>query len=144
LSCFKHYFPEGLPFSHSLTDLGRYYADYVELMAHFDDVLPGKVHRIIYEDLVTEPEKEVRSLLGYLGLPFEEQCLRFYEKEQAIMTSSAEQVRVPINKSGTGIWRNYERWLDPLKRSLGPILETYPAVPKFYQSMQISTTIRLA
>lgn len=144
LSCFDNYFPEGPLFSHSLTDLGRYYADYVELMAHFDQVLPGKVHRIFYEQLVENPEREVRRLLDYVGFPFEEQCLRFYEKEQAILTTSAEQVRSPIYKSGIGSWRNYEPWLGSLKSALGPVLAAYPAVPKFFAPMQISMTMRLA
>src|SRR6185437_5456242 len=144
LSCFKNYFPEGQVFSHSLTDLGRYYADYIELMAHFDQVLPGKVHRIFYEDLVANPEKEVRRLFDYLGVPFEEQCLRFYEKEQAIMTTSAEQARTPIYKSGIGSWRHYEPWLEPLRSALGPVLGAYPGVPKFFTPMQISMTMRLA
>ena len=144
LSCFKNYFPEGPAFSHSLSDLGRYYADYVELMAHYDDVLPGKIHRVIYEDLVENPEKEVRLLLEYLNLPFEEECLRFYEREQAVTTSSTEQVRVPIYKTGIGAWRNYEKWIDPLKSALGYVLESYPAVPKFYSSFQVSMTMRLA
>ena len=144
LSSFKNYFPEGPPFSHDLTELGQYYADYVEAMAHFDDVLPEKVHRVIYEQLVENPEREVRRLFKYLKLPFEEQCLRFYEKEQAIMTASTEQVRIPINNAGVGSWRKYEAWLHPLKSTLGAVLEAYPAVPKFYQPMQISMTVRLA
>lgn len=144
LSCFKNYFPEGPPFSHSLSDLGHYYADYVELMAHFDDVLPGKIHRIIYEKLIEAPEKEARRLFEYLNLPFEEQCLRFYEREQAIMTTSSEQARTPINKSGMGAWQNYESFIGPLKSALGPVLGNYPAAPKFYRPIQISTTIRLA
>lgn len=130
LSCFKHYFPEGPLFSHDLTDLGRYYADYVETMAHFDAVLPGKVHRIFYEDLIENPEQEVRRLLTYLNLPFEAECLRYYEREQAIMTSSVEQARTPIYKTGIGGWRNFEKWLDPLKAALGPVLDSYPAVPE--------------
>ncbi len=80
LSCFTNYFPEGPKWTHRLDDLGRYYAGYVELMAHFDEVMPGRVHRIFYERLVEDPEKEVVRLLDYLGLPFETGCLRFYEK----------------------------------------------------------------
>ena len=144
LSCFRHYFPEGQPFSHSLTDLGRYYADYVEFMAHFDNVLPGKVHRIVYEQLVENPEREVRRLLDYLNLPFEEECLRFYENDQVIMTSSSEQVRTQINKASIGAWRNFEKWLNPLKLALGAVLDRYPAVPDFHAPLKISTTIRLA
>jgi tetratricopeptide (TPR) repeat protein len=144
LSCFKNYFPEGQAFSHSLSDLGRYYADYVELMAHFDAVLPGKIHRVFYEQLVENPESEVRRLLDYLELPFEDECMRFYEREQAVMTSSSEQVRVPVYKTGVGGWRNYERWIHPLKSALGYVGESYPAVPRFYSNLQVSMTMRLA
>jgi tetratricopeptide (TPR) repeat protein len=144
LSCFKNYFPEGPLYSHSLTDLGRYYADYVEMMAHFDDVLPGKVHRVIYENLVEDPEREVRRLFDYLDLPFEEQCLRYYERGQAIMTTSTEQARQPIYKTGVGAWRNYEQWLNPLKAALGRVLEPYPSAPTFYRPMQVSMSMRLS
>jgi len=143
-SCFKNYFPEGPSFSHDLTELGRYYADYVEAMAHFDDVLPGKVHRVIYEQLVENPEREVRRLLDYLKLPFDEQCLRFYENQQAVMTSSTEQVRMPINKAGVGVSRNYEKWLGPLKSALGCVLDAYPEAPKFFRPMELTMTVRLA
>ena len=113
-------------------------------MAHWDAVLPGRVHRIIYEELVAEPEREVRRLLDHLGLPFEQECLRFYEKEQAIMTTSVEQARRPIYESGVGNSRNYEPWLGPLKQTLGTVLDVYPAVPKFYPRLQASMTMRIA
>ena len=131
LSCFTNYFPEGPPWTHSLDDLGRYYAAYVELMAHFDAVLPGRVHRIFYEQLVAEPEKEVRRLLDYLELPFEPECLRFYEREQAIATLSVEQARRPIYRDAVGAWRKFEPWLSPLESALGEVLIAYPEVPKF-------------
>jgi len=95
LSCFANYFPEGPQWTHDLEGLGRYYAGYVELMAHFDQVLPGRIHRVFYENLIADPEGEVRQLLGHLGLPFDEQCLRFYGKEQAIVTTSVEQASRP-------------------------------------------------
>ena len=101
----------------------------VGVMAHYDTVLPGKVHRVSYEDLVEEPEAEIRKLLAYLELPFEEQCLRFYENERAVRTPSSEQVRQPIFQEALEHWRNYEPWLGPLKEALGPVLSEYPAVP---------------
>lgn len=130
-SGFKQHFAEGQNFSYSLTDIGRYYRDYVEFMAHFDSVLPGRVHRVFYESLVADTESEIRRLLDYCGLPFESSCLRFYENSRAVRTASSEQVRRPIFRDGVDHWRNFEKWLEPLKRALGPVLEQYPRVPEF-------------
>ncbi|MBL8270673.1 tetratricopeptide repeat-containing sulfotransferase family protein [Steroidobacter sp.] len=129
-SGFKQHFARGQHFTYGLEDLGRYYRDYVELMAHFDTVLPGRVHRVIYETLVDDTETQVRRLLDYCGLPFDERCLRFYENERAVRTASSEQVRRPIYRDGVDHWQHYEPWLVPLKRALGPVLESYPAVPE--------------
>ncbi len=128
-SCFRQHFARGQGFTYDLTDLGRYYGDYAELMAHFDAVLPGRVHRVIYEDLVRDPEAEVRRLLDYCGLPFEDGCLRFYENDRAVRTASSEQVRSPIFTDATDHWRRFEPWLGPLKAALGPHLEAYPSPP---------------
>jgi hypothetical protein len=130
-SGFKQHFARGQGFSYSLEDIGRYYRDYVELMAFFDAVLPGRIHRIIYESMIEDTESEVRRLLDYCGLPFEAGCLRFYENERAVRTASSQQVRKPIFREGVDHWRHYEPWLDPLKKSLGPVLEAYPLVPTF-------------
>jgi tetratricopeptide (TPR) repeat protein len=124
-SAFKQHFAQGQAFSYDLTDLGRYYRDYVELMAHFDAVLPGRVHRVIYEDMVEDTEAQVRRLLDYCGLPFEEACLRFHENARTVRTVSSEQVRRPIFRDGLEQWRNYEAWLGPLKVALGPALENW-------------------
>jgi predicted Zn-dependent protease len=129
LSCFKQHFARGQGFAYGLEDLGSYYRDYVELMAHFDTVLPGRVHRVLYERMVEDTEAEVRRLLEYCGLPFEEACLRFYENERAVRTASSEQVRQPIFRAGLDQWRHYEHWLGPLKAALGPVLTAYPDVP---------------
>ena len=129
-SVFKQHFARGQSFSYGLEDVGRYYRDYVELMAHFDRVLPGRVHRVHYESLVENTESEVRALLEYCGLPFEEQCLRFYENERAVRTASSEQVRQPIFRDGLEQWRHYEPWLEPLKTALGPVLDAYPGAPE--------------
>jgi tetratricopeptide (TPR) repeat protein len=128
-SGFKQHFARGQGFTYDLTDLGRYYSDYVALMDHFDAVLPGRVHRVIYESMVADPETEVRRLLDYCGLPFEEGCLRFYENDRAVRTASSEQVRRPIFTDGLEQWRNFEPWLGPLKAALGPVLAAYPAAP---------------
>jgi hypothetical protein len=130
-SNFKQHYARGQLFSYDLADVGHFYRDYVELMAHFDEVLPGRVHRVIYERLVEDTEAEVRRLLDYCGLPFEEGCLRFFENARPVRTASSEQVRQPIYREGIEHWRHYEEWLGPLKAALGPVLEKYPAVPRF-------------
>jgi hypothetical protein len=99
-------------------------------MAHFDRVLPGRIHRVIYENMVADPEAEVRKLLDYLELPFEESCLRFYETKRTVLTPSSEQVRRPITADAVDYWRHFEPWLGPLIQSLGPVLTAYPSVPE--------------
>ncbi len=131
LSNFRQHYARGQGFSYALGDMGRYYADYVELAAHFDAVLPGRVHRVIHEQLIEDPEGEIERLLDYLGLAFEPACLAFHETRRAVRTASSEQVRRPLNREGVGQWRNYEQWLGPLKEALGPVIEAYPAVPSY-------------
>jgi tetratricopeptide (TPR) repeat protein len=124
-STFKQHFAQGQSFSYDLVDLGRYYRDYVELLRHFDNVLPGHIHRVIYEDMVEDTEAVVRRLLDYCGLPFEDGCLKFYENDRAVRTVSSEQVRKPIFRSGLEQWMRFEPWLEPLKAALGPALEQW-------------------
>lgn len=131
-SGFKQHFARGQNFTYSLNDIGRYYRDYVELMAHYDQALPGRIHRVTYESMVNDTETEVRRLLAYCGLPFEEQCLRFFENSRPVRTASSEQVRQPIYRDGVEHWRHFEPWLDPLKAALGPVLDCYPAVPEIF------------
>jgi tetratricopeptide (TPR) repeat protein len=133
-SAYKQHFARGQNFTYDLEDLGHYYRDYVDLLAHFEVVLPGRVHRVFYESTIEDTETEVRRLLDYCGLPFEEGCLRFYENERAVRTASSEQVRRPIFKEGLDQWRHYEPWLGPLKQALGTVLELYPTVPDFAHS----------
>jgi hypothetical protein len=130
-SCFKQHFARGQTFSYDLGELGRYYRDYVELMAHFDEALPGRVHRVFYEAMVDDTEGEVRRLLAYCGLPFEAGVLNFHENQRAVRTASSEQVRRPIFREGLDQWRHFERWLDPLETALGDVLDRYPATPLF-------------
>ena len=118
-SGYKQLFAEGQQFTYDLADLGQYYRDYVELMDHWDAVLPGKVLRVQYEDVVGDLETQVRRILDHCGLEFEPECLSFYRTERAVRTPSSEQVRQPIFQSGLDYWRNYESWLDPLKGALG-------------------------
>jgi hypothetical protein len=121
-SNFKQHFQAGVWFSYNLTDIGRFYRDYVHLMVHFDAVLPGRIHRVYYENLVSDLEGEVRRLLDYCGLPFEEQCLRFHETQRVVQTASSEQVRRPLYSEGVDQWRNYEPYLGELKQALGDAL----------------------
>jgi len=130
-SNFKQHFAQGQRYTYNLEHLGQYYRDYVELMAHFDEVAPGTVHRVIYENMVSDTEGEVRRLLEFCGLPFEPATLRFYENERAVRTASSQQVRQPIYREGIDQWRNFEPWLTPLRHSLGAVLDAYPDVPQF-------------
>ena len=129
-SNYKQHFAKGQAFSYSLSDMGHYYADYVRLMAHLDRVQPGLVHRVIYEDMVDHTEAEVRRLLDYVGVPFEEACLAFHQTERAVRTASSEQVRRPIFREGTEAHVPFEPFLGDLKDALGPVLDAYPGVPE--------------
>jgi tetratricopeptide (TPR) repeat protein len=119
---FKQLFAEGQEFTYGLEEVGHYYSDYVRLMDHWDNVLPGKVLRVRYEDVVADLETQVRRMLDYCELNFEEACLNFHQTERAVRTASSEQVRQPIYKSGVDQWENYAPWLDPLRDVLGPEL----------------------
>lgn len=122
VSNFRQHYARGQGFSYALHDMGRYYADYVRLMAHFDQVLPGRIVRVIHERLVDDPEAEIRRLLDALGLEFDPACLSSHESKRAVRTASSEQVRRPINRDGIGQWRAYAPWLAPLEEALGPAL----------------------
>ena len=130
-SNFKQFYASGQVFSYDLTDMGRFYRDYVRLMAHFDEVLPGRIHRVFYEDTVADTEAVLRDLLHYCELEYEPECLRFFESQRPVRTASSEQVRQPIYAEGIQQWQHYEEWLDPLKQGLKDVLESYPAVPAF-------------
>ncbi len=128
-SNFKQHFARGQSFTYGLSDVGQYYVDYVTLMAHFDSVLPGRIHRVIYEHMIEDNEAQIRALLMALDLPFEDACLRFHENERAVRTASSEQVRRPINRDGMDQWQMFDPWLGPLKDALGSVLAGYPDVP---------------
>jgi tetratricopeptide (TPR) repeat protein len=122
LSCcfsgYKQLFGEGQQFSYDLEDIGNYYRNYVEIMDHWDKALPGKILRVQYEDVVADLDTQVRRILDYCGLPFEQACIDFHTNKRAVRTPSSEQVRQPIYQSGLEQWRNYESHLGPLKRAL--------------------------
>ena len=129
-SNFRQHFAKGQAFTYSLDHIGRYYADYVRAMDHYDRVLPGRIHRVIHERLLDDPEGEVRAMLAYLGLPFEEACMEFHRNTRAVRTASSEQVRRPINRDGMGQWEPYAQWLGPLRAALGELVETYADRPR--------------
>jgi hypothetical protein len=115
-------FADGQLFSYSLPDLGNYYRDYVDLMEHWDKVLPGFVLRVQHEDVVKDLETQVRRMLDFCGLEFEEACMNFHETERNVRTPSSEQVRQPIFDTAIEQWKQFEPWLSPLKQALGPEL----------------------
>jgi len=119
-SGFKQLFAEGQEFTYNIADAGQYYRDYVELMDHWDRVLPEFVLQVHHEDVVVDLEKEVRRMLDFCGLPFEDACLEFHKTERSVRTPSSEQVRQPIYTSGLQQWQHFDRWLGPLKEALGP------------------------
>ena len=121
---FKQLFVGGQEFTYDLGEMGRYYRGYVELMDHWDRVLPGKVLRVHHEEVVNDLEGSVRRMLAFCGLAFEPACLEFHKTERRVTTVSSEQVRRPIYREGLEQWRNYEPWLGPLKAALGPLAQT--------------------
>jgi tetratricopeptide (TPR) repeat protein len=124
-STFKQYFAEGQSFSYDLNDLGRYYRCYLQLMDHWDSVLPGKVLHLQYEELVRDPEVHIRRLIAHCGLEFEPACMSFHQTKRAVRTASAEQVRQPLYTTGVGYWRHFETELAPLRESLGDSLDRF-------------------
>jgi len=118
-SMFKQLFAQGQEFSYGLAEAGSYYKSYVKLMNHWDKVLPGKILRVNNEDIIDDLEGQVKRMLEYLQLPFEEECITFYETDRSVRTASSEQVRRPINKEGMERWKPYSNHLKPLVASLG-------------------------
>jgi tetratricopeptide (TPR) repeat protein len=126
-SNFRQFFAKGQEFSYDLTNMGRFYRDYIELLNHFDQIMPGRIYRVVHERLVGHPETEIRNLLDHLGLKFDERCLRFHESKRTVKTASSEQVRRPMNREGFDQWKPYAEWLQPLRDALGPIVDDYPS-----------------
>ena len=121
-SGFKQLFAEGQEFTYGLEEIGRYYRGYVDLMSHWDEVFPGEILHVQYEDVVADTAQQVRRILDYGGLPFEEACVNFHQTERAVKTASSEQVREKINRKGMGRWEPYEPWLGPLREALGDLV----------------------
>jgi tetratricopeptide (TPR) repeat protein len=126
-SNFKQLFADGQEFTYDLDEMARYYRAYTALMDHWDRVLPGKVLRIHYESVVEDLEGQLRSLLDFLELPFEPQCLDFHRTGRSVRTPSSEQVRQPIFRRGVEQWRNFEPYLVKLRERLQDLVDTYPA-----------------
>jgi hypothetical protein len=125
---FKQLFASGQEFTYGLDDIARYYLSYVDLMDHWDEVLPGKILRVQHEDLVEDLAAQVRRILDFCGLTFEPRCLEFHKTERSVRTASSEQVRLPLYKEGLDQWRHFEPWLEPLKKALAPL--TIHPLPK--------------
>jgi hypothetical protein len=121
----KQLFAAGQEFTYSTQDIARYYRTYLELMRHWDAVLPGQILRVQYEDVVEDLEGGVRRILDFCGLDFEARCVEFHKTERSIRTASSEQVRQPLFREGLDHWMNYEPWLGPLKDALGDALVDY-------------------
>jgi tetratricopeptide (TPR) repeat protein len=125
-SVFKQLFAQGQEFSYDLGHIGRYYCDYVGLMEHWDEVLPGRVLRVRNEDVIDDLDGQVRRILDHVGLPFEQSCVEFHRTARAVRTPSSEQVRRPINRDGTEAWKKFDPWLGPLRQALAVRSELVP------------------
>ena len=124
--CFKQHFAKGQTFTYDLFELGEFYLEYCELMEHWDKALPGAVLHVQYEEVVADLETQVRRILDFCGLPFEEACVNFHETERAVRTASSEQVRQPIYSGSVQTWKRYGAHLDPLREVLEPVFPELP------------------
>ena len=123
---FRQLYAQGKNQSYDLTEIGDYYLRYLQMMEHWEAVLPGQVLRVQYEDVVADVETQARRILAHCGLPFEQGCVDFHRTKRSVRTPSSEQVRQPIYTRGLEQWRHFEPWLAPLKEALGDVLERYP------------------
>ena len=117
-SCYKQLFGSGQGFTYSQNRIANYYIDYLRIMKHWNKVLPGKVHRVVYENMVSDTESEIRALINFCNLEFEDACLNFHSNKRTVRTPSSEQVRQPIYKKAIGPWKNFEEWLKPMQETL--------------------------
>jgi hypothetical protein len=122
LGCFKQHFAKGQTFTYDLFELGEFYLEYEQLMAHWNDVLPGKVLRVQYEEVVNDLEHQVSRILDFCDLPFEQACVNFHETKRAVRTASSEQVRQPIYQGSIGTWKKFASHLEPLSDILASVL----------------------
>ncbi|AKM11854.1 hypothetical protein AB433_13840 [Croceicoccus naphthovorans] len=129
LANFMQHFNWGINYSYDLGHIANFYKNNVRAIAHLDAVAPNRIHHLTYESLVEDTEREVRRLLDYVGLPFDERCMRFFENDRAVYTPSSEQVRSPINRDGMERWKSYAPYLGELEEALGSVLDCYPQTP---------------
>jgi hypothetical protein len=127
LSNLKQLFAQGQEFTYGVEDIARYYRTYLDLMQHWDEVLPGRILRVHHEDVVDDLERSVQRMLDFCGLSFEPTCIDFHKNGRSVRTASSEQVRQPIFRDGLDQWKKYEPWLAPLKAALGDALTRYRA-----------------
>jgi tetratricopeptide (TPR) repeat protein len=121
----KQLFAQGQEFTYSIEDIARYYRTYLDLMRHWDEVLPGRILRVHHEDVVADLDGSVRRMLEYCGLEFEPACIEFHKTQRSVRTPSSEQVRQPIFRDGLDAWRPFEPWLGPLREALGDAVERW-------------------
>jgi hypothetical protein len=133
-SNFKQLFANGQEFTYSIEDIARYYRTYLELMDHWDRVLPGRVLRVHHEDVVDDLEGSVRRMLEFCGLELEPQCITFHQNTRSVRTASSEQVRQAIYRDGLDQWRNFEPWLGQLRDALGDAIDRYHDEPARHES----------
>ena len=119
LSCWMQNFNDSHTYSRNLGDAGHHYRQYLDLMAHWHEVLPGRILDVEYEDLVGEQEGISRKIIDHLGLAWDDACLQFHKLERTVLTASVWQVRQPIYKQSAGRWKNYDAHLGPLRKGLG-------------------------
>ena len=113
-SCFKQYFAKGQHFTYDLDDIARYYKDYLRLMNFWNELFPGEIFTINYEDVINEPNQKITELLSFCNVEFEDSCLNFHKSKRPVKTASSEQVRQPMYKTGLDYWKNYRNNLDIL------------------------------
>ena len=124
----KQLFANGQEFTYSIEDIARYYRTYLDLMQHWETVLPGRILRVEHESVVDDLPGNVRRILNFCGLDFEPACVEFHKTARSVRTASSEQVRQPIFREGLDQWRHYEPWLSPLKDALGDALIRWRSV----------------
>jgi hypothetical protein len=125
LSEYRIFFPDGISFSYDLRDLGKAYRLYNDYMKHWTSMMGDRMLEVRYEDMVNDLENQAHRIINYLGLPWDDACLKFYENERTVLTASVTQVRKPIYKTSTNRWRKYEPYLKPLLEELGPLVAEY-------------------
>ena len=119
---YRQLFAQGKTQTYDLNELGEYYLQYIDMMAHWDAVLPEEVLRVQYEEVVADLEGQVRRILDFCGLPFEQGCFEYHKSDRPVNNASSEQVREQIYTSAVEFWRNFDPYLEELRVVLEPVL----------------------